>query len=230
MKITEERLGKPFDPNIEHKKKRNSLLFVVLFLSCAVVFITIISIIISCLIKSNIVPDQKDVWTSSVASYWGGIIGGVISGILAFLGVFYTIRYYKDSDEQKERASVLPFLLVKEVDRDDLKKGFALGKEPSEKEKQKQIGVSIQNIGNGFATTLVIHTGYNAGGLRFNYVILVGESINIYFIADSEELKEGLCFSLQYVDSMTNEYIQEYTVKSRNDRISIDCGYPQLLE
>lgn len=230
MKITEERFGKPFDSNIKHKKKRYSLLFVAIFLLCAIVFISFFSIKIECLILSHIVPGREDVWTSSVASYWGGIIGGVVSGILAFLGVFYTIRYYKDSDAQKERASVLPFLLVKVVERDDLTRGFVLGEEPAEKEKRKQISVSIQNIGNGFATTLVIHTGYNAGGLSFNHVIPVGEIIYTYFIADSEELEKGLRFCLQYVDSMTNEYVQEYTVKSQNDKISIDCGYPQLLE
>ena len=67
----------------------------------------------------------------------GGIIGGVISGILAFLGVFYTIRYYKDSDAQKERAAVQPFLFVKvgQDNRHELSKEFGLGKVPEDEKK-----------------------------------------------------------------------------------------------
>ena len=181
--------------------------------------------------------DANAAWIGSLASYWGGILGGIFSGIIAVIGVFYTIQFTREADRRKERQGIQPFLNVKIVSKSSggSIKQFKIADDPKYVDgKATQefypIYLSITNIGNGFATTLVIHTGYNAGGLRFNYVILIGESIYIYFIADSEELKEGLCFSLQYVDSMTNEYIQEYTVKSRNDRISIDCGYPQLLE
>ena len=232
MRIMMERFGKPFTPGEERRKKRNSFVSVVLFLICAVVVITIITIIIEHIIRCRVVPGQEETWAASVASYWGGIIGGVVSGALAFLGVFYTIRYYKDSDAQKERAAVQPFLLVKvgQDNQRELSKGFSLGEVPKEKEKQKEIRVSIQNIGNGFATTLVIHTGFNIGGFAFNKVIPVGEFIYTYFIVDPEKLNEGLHFGLQYIDSMTNEYIQEYTIKADGSSIHIDCGYPKLLE
>lgn len=163
------------------------------------------------MIRGLVVSGQEETWSASVASYWGGIIGGVVSGVLAFLGVFYTIRYYKDSDAQKERAAVQPFLFVKigQDNRYELSKGFGLGDVPKKKEKQKEIRVSIQNIGNGFATTLVIHTGVNIGGLAFNKVIPVGECAYTFFVVDPENLKDGLHFGLQYIDSMTNEYIQE---------------------
>ena len=113
MKITMERFGKPFNPGEERRKKRNSFLYVILFLICAVAAVAVITIIIEHLIRFLVVSGQEETWAASVASYWGGIIGGVVSGVLAFLGVFYTIRYYKDSDAQKERAAVQPFLLVK---------------------------------------------------------------------------------------------------------------------
>ena len=109
-------------------------------------------------------------------------------------------------------------------------KGFSLGKDPENGKKRKEIRVSIQNIGNGFATTLVVHTGFNIGGLAFNKVIPVGECAYTFFMVDPENLKDGIHFGLQYVDSMTNEYIQEYTVKADGGSIEIDCGYPQLLE
>lgn len=232
LKITMRRFGKPFNPGEERRKKRNSFLSVVLFLICAVVVIAFATIIIEQLICALVVPGQEETWAASVASYWGGIIGGIVSGILAFLGVFYTIRYYKDSDAQKERASVQPFLLVKvgQDNHHEASKGFSLGKDPENGKKRKEIRVSIQNIGNGFATTLVVHTGFNIGGLAFNKVIPVGECAYTFFMVDPENLKDGIHFGLQYVDSMTNEYIQEYTVKADGGSIEIDCGYPQLLE
>ena len=232
LKITMERFGKPFNPGEERRKKRNSFLSVILFLVCAVVAVAVITIIIEHLIRSLVVSGQEETWAASVASYWGGIIGGVVSGVLAFLGVFYTIRYYKDSDAQKERAAVQPFLLVKvgQDNRRELSKGFSLGKVPEDDKKRKEVRVSIQNIGNGFATTLVIHTGFNIGGLAFNKVIPVGECAYTFFVVNPENLKEGLHFGIQYIDSMTNEYIQEYTMESDGSLIEIDCGYPQLLK
>ena len=232
MKITMERFGKPFNPGEERRKKRNSFLSVMLFLVCAVAAVAVITIIIEHLIQSLVVSGQEETWAASVASYWGGIIGGVVSGVLAFLGVFYTIRYYKDSDAQKERAAVQPFLLVKlgQDNRRELSKGFSLGKVPEDDKKRKEVRVSIQNIGNGFATTLVIHTGFNIGGLAFNKVIPVGECAYTFFMVDPENLKEGLHFGIQYIDSMTNEYIQEYTMESDGSLIKIECGYPQLLK
>jgi len=226
-----ERFGKPFNPGEERRKKRNSFLSVILFLICAVVVIAIITIIIEHLIRVLVVSSQEETWAASVASYWGGIIGGVVSGVLAFLGVFYTIRYYKDSDAQKERAAIQPFLLVKvgQDNRRELSKGFSLGSVPEDEKKRREVRVSIQNIGNGFATTLVIHTGVNVEGFTFNKVIPVGECAYTFFMVDLENLKDGLKFRIRYVDSMTNEYIQEYTMQSDGSLIEIDCGYPNRV-
>ncbi len=119
---------------------------------------------------------------------------------------------------------------VGQDNRHELSKGFGLGKVLEDEKKRKEVKVSIQNIGNGFATTLVVHTGANIGGLAFNKVIPVGDFAYTFFMVDPENLKEGLRFGLQYIDSMTNEYIQEYTMKADGGSIEIDCGYPQLLE
>lgn len=232
MKISFQRFGKPYEPGKEKQKKRISLLRVIVFLIIAIVIIALLSIGIEVAIRHCVVIGQEETWAASVASYWGGIIGGAFSGILAFLGVFYTIRYYKESDAQKERAAVQPFLMV-ELDqnpRRDLRTGYSLGDKLDDKDNQKTINVTIKNIGNGFAKTLVIHTGSNIGGLAFNKVINVGDCAYTYFVLNKENLKDGLSFALQYIDSMTNEYIQEYTIKTEPSTINIECGYPQLLE
>lgn len=81
-----------------------------------------------------------------------------------------------------------------------------------------------------FANTLVVYTGANFGGLAFNNVIAVGEAIDLFFMVDEDELKEGLHFGIQYIDSMRNEYIQEYDMKKEYSSIKIECGYPGFLE
>ena len=58
---------------------------------------------------------------------------------------------------------------------------FSLGKSKEDKKKQLQVNVNIKNIGNGFANTLVVHTGANFGGLAFNNVIAVGRIYRLVF-------------------------------------------------
>ena len=219
-------------PGEKKKQKRNTFFLVAVFLICAVVIVSIVTIILEHVIRCYVVVGQEETWAASIASYWGGIIGGIVSGILAFLGVFYTIRYYKESDAQKDRAAVQPFLMV-ELGRDsksELRNGFGLGERTEDKEKQKTINVAIRNIGHGFAKTLVIHTGINIGGIAFSKVINVGDSVYTYFVVNKESIVDGLSFGLQYIDSMTNEYIQEYELREEHGSIVIDCGYPILLE
>ena len=232
MKIKIQRFGKPYEPRKEARNRRNALIGIALFLLAAILIVAGASIAIEAAIRHWVVPGQEGTQAASIASYWGGIIGGVVSGILAFLGVFYTIRYYKESDAQKERAEVQPFLLVElgQDPRHDLRKGFSLGERSEDKEKQQTIHVTIKNIGHGFAKTLVIHTGFNIGGFAFNKVITVGDCTYTYFVINEESLKAGATFALQYIDSMTNEYIQEYSVKEEYSTIDIECGYPKLLE
>lgn len=205
---------------------------VLVFLLITIVIVALVSIGIEAAIRRCVVLGQEETWAASGASYWGGITGGVVSGILAFLGVFYTIRYYKESDAQKEGAAVQPFLLVElgQNSRQEPSAGFSLGDRTDDKEKQKTINVTIKNIGHGLAKTLVIHTGFNIGGLAFNKVINIGDCIYTFFILNKDNLNDGISFALQYIDSMANEYIQEYSIKTKHSTINIECSYPQLLK
>lgn len=203
MKIEMKRFGMPFEPGKEKRKRKNALLGVIVFLLIAIAVVSLVSIIIEATIRHRVVLGQEETWAASVASYWGGIIGGVVSGILAFLGVFYTIRYYKESDAQKERAAVQPFLLVElgQDPRHEPSTGFSLGDRTDDKEKEKTVNVIIKNIGHviiknighGFAKTLFIHTGFNVGGHAFNKVITVGGNAFTFFVLNKENLQDG-CF------------------------------------
>ena len=227
------RFGKPFNPNEKKNDKRKAHVRVIIFLVVAIAVVSAVTIFIESVIKGYVITGQEATWTASLASYWGGIIGGMVSGVLAFLGVFYTIRYYKESDAQKERAAVQPFLMIDTcVDqRNAASSGFWIGSRTDDKDKHRHIDVRIKNIGNGFAKTLVIHTNQTCiGGHEFNKVINVGECTYTYFVLNKDDANEILSFSLQYIDSMTNEYIQNYELKVVHGRVEIECGYPQVLE
>ena len=235
MSVKIKRFGLPYNPQKEKRRKNKITKHIIIFLCVFIVVAAILAIAFSLMMRNYIaclsINDTIDsVWIGSLASYWGGIIGGVFSGVFAFLGVFYTIKYYKESDEQKEKSAIQPFLLVTVGADKDVKKGFALGASSDEKKDQKEIKVTIKNIGNGFANTLVIHTGFNFGGLSYNKVISVGESEALFFMADPNDIKKGLNFGIQYIDAMRNEYVQEYTITDKNGHIDIECGYPGFLE
>lgn len=235
MKVTFKRFGLPYNPQKDKKNKNKIIRHIVWFLIAFIAISVLLTLVVEALIRISIaklaINDTIDsTWIGSLASYWGGIIGGMISGTLAFIGVFYTIRYYKESDEQKEKAAIQPFLNVTMASGGKATRGFSLGKSKKDKKKKLQVNVNIKNIGNGFANTLVVHTGANFGGLAFNNVIAVGESIDLFFMVDEDELKEGLHFGIQYIDSMRNEYIQEYDMKKEYSSIKIECGYPGFLE
>lgn len=177
------------------------------------------------------------VFGNSIPSYisngeWAGFLGSYIGGLCTLIALIATIRYYRNADERKEKAEIQPFLhIVVDEDLNKASRGFSLpgGTEKSEKN-LKKVPVIIKNIGNGFANILVIHTGENFGGLGFRRVVAVNESEPFYFMVDTEKLDNGLCFALQFVDSMRNEYIQEYEMKKEGSHIIIECEYPHFME
>ena len=235
MKAIFKRFGLSYNHQKYRKKKNKIIGHFVLFLAVFIVASIIVTLEIEALIRGFVAKiafnDTIDsTWIGSLASYWGGIIGGMISGTLSFIGVFYTIRYYKESDEQKEKAAIQPFLNVTVASCGKATRGFSLGNLDEDKKKLLRINVNIKNIGNGFANTLVVHTGSNFGGLVFNNVITVGESIDLFFLVNEDEVRYGLHFGIQYIDSMRNEYIQEYDIKKEYDSIKIECGYPGFLK
>lgn len=130
-----------------------------------------------------------------------------------------------------DRALYLSKRLGKEIHKVDSRLTITLlgGTEKSEKN-LKKVPVIIKNIGNGFANILVIHTRENFGGLGFRRVVVVNESEPFYFMVDTEKLDNGLCFALQFVDSMRNEYIQGYEMKKEGSHVMIECEYPSFIE
>lgn len=232
MRMIIKRFGLPHNPKKEKKKRNRIMKQIIMFLCIFIVVAILLAIVFEMLIRNYItdlaIADTfKATWIGSLASYWGGIIGGIFSGVFAFLGVFYTIKYYKESDEEKGKIAIQPFLLVTVGTDKDAKKGYEIGSKANGK---KRFNITIKNIGNGFANTLVLHTGFNIGGIAYNKVILVGESDYLFLMIEPNSLKKGVTFGIQYIDAMRNEYIQEYIIAEKNGHIDIECGYPNYIE
>ncbi len=128
--------------------------------------------------KLSVDNDANAIWIGSLASYWGGIIGGVFSGTIAIFGVFYTIQFTREADRKKEKQSIQPFLNVQIVEKPSgAVKKFQIADEPKyvdgKAAQEFSIYLSITNIGNGFANTLIFGTGENLTGVCFKEVFTV---------------------------------------------------------
>ena len=240
----EERFGQIVKP------KRNHLLRNIIIGVIALIVVILCSIGFLNLLQKNCVEDLET-WTSSLPSYWGGIIGGIISGLLSFLGVYLTIRYYRNSDLTKNRVEHMPFININ-LDKAEISKVEEVADEnlievpgrfyEIDKNNVVIMDVLLENIGNSFANTLVLKLNKNVGGESYQKLLKVGdkEKLQLKFYLNDAQHVSRISFGLQYVDSMTNEYIQIYTVNCKNhigfisvddlkELITIENGYPQFL-
>ncbi len=235
MKLDVKRFGLIHNPQKEKRQNNKIVWQTIIFLCAFVVISLVITAIIAKLIQKHIVSfsvgnEMDSLWIGSFASYLGGTIGGIFSGAFAFLGVFYTIKYYKNSDDKKEKSAIQPFLLITAGADKTPHKGFEVVSPNDSGNTKKDINITIKNIGNGFASILVLHTGFNVGGIAYNKVLCTEESDYIFLNMDTKALEEGAEFGIQYIDAMRNEYKQLYTLKSAKGQINIECGYPEYLD
>jgi len=235
LKIDIKRFGLLYNPKKE-KREKNKIVRQTIILLCVLVLVdAVLTAVIAKLIQNHIINftvgnEMDSLWIGSFASYLGGTIGGIFSGAFAFLGVFYTIKYYKNSDDKKEKIAMQPFLLVTSGAEVTPKKGFEVGEQSDTNDTKTNINITIRNIGNGFASILVLHTGFVYGGLAYNKVLCTNESDYISLHIIPKLLEDGIEFGLQYIDALRNEYVQVYTLKSENKHIDIECGYPKYLD
>lgn len=190
--------------------------------------------------KLSVTNDLNSIWIGSLASYWGGIIGGIISGSFTFIGVLWTIKYYRNSDAEKSRLECMPFLMIETIEQTRLVKESLRYKITSNKlnnNSNKQIlyfKVKLTNIGQGFANTLVVNTGENFGGIAYNELIQVNDSSDLELEIHTVKgiYKDEINFAISYVDSRTNEYIQDYTIQLDSGNLNntkINNGYPSFI-
>ncbi len=210
------------------EKKKNSIRRYIVLGIVIIVILIIVGAIIQCKLASYVTSlkcenSNYSTWISSLASYWGAIIGGIISGGLAFFGVAITIKYYRDSDAEKTKIEYMPFLKIDYVGQYKLygdEKVYRLDEDVKESEYGYPYHLKIKNIGRGFAYILVVHMGNDICGEDINETILVDDEMELYI--QLEKNVTSVYFALQFVDCMRNEYYQEYRLEDSK----IDCGYP----
>ena len=254
FKIEESRFG------IKNKNKKRNICkyckYIILYIIFLIITFTIaVAVVnfINCSLNNLQVKDSlTSTWLGSVASYWGGVIGGIISGTFTVIGVILTIRYYRQSDSKKERICHMPFISAEIIEKKhistekiDLSKAI-LVTNPNTKENDKGTNqmlfrIVFENIGAGFAHTLTINTGETLGGTEFSKLIKISteksnNSVEIEIKAYCKEINShDASFALRYIDCMTNEYIQSYSIhrsysiQNRKYNYSIHSGYPTFI-
>lgn len=237
---------KRFGKNQSKKKKSkwknviiSSVLLIIIFVGCAY---KVENLIQSSVVKLSVDNDVNATWIGSLASYWGGILGGIFSGIIAVFGVFYTIQFTREADRNKLRQSIQPFLNVNKVtsqynyNNSDIKQFQISGVNRQDNKLKQQslesIYLGITNIGNGFANTITFGTGENYLGIAYKDVFTINETKIVRLNVPKQKLNEGFIFNILFLDSMANEYVQEYEIRhyQTGEKYYIDVGYPELVE
>lgn len=201
-------------------------------LFCTVV--TLIMVIAIVLFEREVdhsIVDTKDT-LGAFASYYGAIFGGILSGIIAIGGVFVSLFFYQERYRKEDVAKVQPNLKLEATNP-----GFSVGLLLScinlieiEEPLKKGYPVEFQatNIGNGY---LKIHS------IRYNNMTIDEESLNTVLdvkdkskfavCIDKENRLSPFQLQIDYFDSMSNLYVQEYIVKWDDIRgYYVENGYP----
>lgn len=244
-KIYIQRFGIPIEGKRNHWFKMALLVIFLIAILCAVT-LGVQTLIQRFIENVTVTNDLNSTWIGSLASYWGSIIGGIISGSLTVVGVAWTIKYYRSADASKNRIEHMPFLYaeMKEyidkkaansaLKKDNVYEAYSKVLNRDSEEKILFYKISLQNIGQGFANTLVIYTGTNFGGIAYNELIRVNDSreLCLKIHVSKDILDDEISFAVRYIDCMTNEYAQTYTLQWKSDNysdIKLENGYPEFI-
>lgn len=183
--------------------------------------------------------NNTSIWISSLASFWGAILGGIVAGITSIVGIILTIRYYRDADSNNRMLENRPFLNIRGVNffqnnipykiRDLCQFGSG--------EKHIIIEIVLENIGKNFLRTLTYNDATNFGGYEFNYVIkanqVLEQNFQVVILYDSG-CEYKIVFT--YMDCFMNEYAQEIIFRVNDnfntlkDKVNIEANFPILIE
>lgn len=93
------------------------VLFSLIIIIVTIVFSIIISVIISSVAPFGIKVAQDNNWIG----YFGNIIGALIGGLVTFYGLYITIRYEREKEEDNRRLQVIPYLKYSYIDYSEVK-------------------------------------------------------------------------------------------------------------
>lgn len=237
-KITVTRLG--YDVNNKKKNSQLKYWFLVILLIAILFLLTIKVEEYLRVIYSGTKYGESNIgtWLSSIASFWGAIIGGVIAGIISVVGIMITIRYYRNADYNNKMFENQPFInvTIKNTYMDEINKKlkdkrviiYGDGK------KTKYVNFHIENIGKNFARMSIYKHKYtNFGGISFNEIIKANEILDSDLIIqiNYDEI-DSIEFEFQFFDCFRNEYSQTYEIINidNKEKININSNYPILID
>ena len=69
-------------------------------------------------------------------------------------------------------------------------------------------------------------------GIAYKDVYIINETKIVRLNVPKQKLTEGFIFNILFLDSMANEYVQEYEIRyyQTGEKYYIDVGYPELIE
>ena len=177
-------------------------------------------------------------WISSVASYWGGIIGGAVSGMISLGGTFIIINYYRKSDISNRQISNQPFLNIKLLDNYSNKPAnlndFLHLCDIGKGDRIIYTHIELKNVGKSFARTGVYYNGSNFGGNAFQYIVEAGETLEKKVLIGIKYSKQDVEASLgiMFFDCFMNEYIQVFNFKvdGNTKSVNVEADYPNLTQ
>lgn len=150
-------------------------------------------------------------------AYWGSVIGGIVSGVFTYIGVLFTVYYYKRADKKKDIIRIRPFFYCKKYSSIDAESCTFLYVDSSWKADEKPrrppyrevCCLKLTNVGNGMAyiEEVSIDGHDSTESVSFQYCYAVNDSIIVELVLEKNfELNEALFIS--FYDSDYNEYIQ----------------------
>lgn len=171
--------------------------------------------------------DKGDNYLPSLSGYWSTIIGGIISGFISIVGVMLTIGYYRAADEDNAINQMKPFLYVEFFDV-DFDYSYQFDNNDDDDSKLVSKTLKITNIGNSYTKTISIRITDFKDDIELDYLLPINESFYLP-ISFHDFDKEGVIFMLDFVDSLTNLYYQEYEIyKNIHGELLIRNGFPVM--
>ena len=213
--------------------KRHKGAFLIILFCTLVTILLIIAVSIFDYEKSHSLVDAKET-LGAFSSYYGAIMGGILSGVLAIAGVFFSLYFYQERFREEDVKKVQPFLKLEATNRGH-NHGMVLAginltgiEDPSRN--AYPLEIQAKNIGNGY---LKVHSiGFNAKDAdndSLSFVLNVNEQTTFIINVEKESRLEPFQLIIEFYDSMSNLYMQDYKVDWDDSRgYFVDSDYPRL--
>ena len=169
--------------------------------------------------------------------HWSSVFGSVFTGLMAYVGVVFSIQYYRRSNREYERLKIMPYLDVTVIEtggevkaEDDIPEGEDVIVSP-EYGMAEQTGIwlkmTIRNVGYGFAKVLSFWFEGNNLSVTVNKMLTTEEQMEAVFVMPKSN---SYPFFLTFVDPRMQLYAQRYSLCRDGGRMVCKSNVPMPIE